>query len=81
MPRGDGTGPNGAGRMTGRGVGYCTGNNAPGYANPNTTTRRGNGIPNAAVGYGRGGGPAFGGGRQIGLGIGRGGYGFRSGRQ
>lgn len=33
MPRGDGTGPNGAGAMTGRGMGYCAGFNAPGFAN------------------------------------------------
>ena len=34
MPRGDGTGPMGAGPMTGRGAGYCNGNAAPGYAEP-----------------------------------------------
>lgn len=33
MPRGDGTGPMGMGRMTGRGMGYCTGAATPGYAN------------------------------------------------
>ena len=33
MPRGDGTGPMGYGRMTGRGVGYCAGFETPGYAN------------------------------------------------
>ena len=32
MPRGDGTGPMGTGSMTGRGVGYCAGNTAPGFA-------------------------------------------------
>ena len=32
MPRGDRTGPTGAGPMTGRGMGICAGNNAPGYA-------------------------------------------------
>lgn len=32
MPAGNGTGPMGAGPMTGRGMGYCAGNNAPGYA-------------------------------------------------
>lgn len=80
MPRGDGTGPNGTGRMTGRGAGYCTGNNTPGYANPNTTTGYGRGYatPRPATGYGRGGGPAFGGRGQFGLG--RGGYGYRSWR-
>lgn len=32
MPRGNGTGPMGAGPMTGRRLGTCAGNNAPGYA-------------------------------------------------
>lgn len=31
MPRGDGTGPVGAGAMTGRGAGYCAGNDGPGF--------------------------------------------------
>ncbi|VGO16809.1 hypothetical protein PDESU_05401 [Pontiella desulfatans] len=31
MPRGNGTGPVGAGPMTGKGVGYCAGNHAPGW--------------------------------------------------
>ena len=30
MPRGDKTGPNGQGSKTGRGAGYCSGNNEPG---------------------------------------------------
>jgi len=34
MPRGDRTGPNGMGPMTGRGAGYCAGYNVPGYMNP-----------------------------------------------
>lgn len=33
MPRGDRTGPWGAGPMSGRGAGLCAGFNAPGYAN------------------------------------------------
>ncbi len=33
MPGGDGTGPMGAGPMTGRGAGYCAGYTAPGYTN------------------------------------------------
>ncbi len=33
MPRGNGTGPEGRGRMTGRGAGYCAGYGLPGYAN------------------------------------------------
>ena len=32
MPRGDRTGPMGAGAMTGRRMGICTGSAAPGYA-------------------------------------------------
>ncbi len=31
MPRGDGTGRDGAGAMTGRGLGYCAGYDVPGY--------------------------------------------------
>ncbi len=42
MPRGDGTGPMGAGPMTGRGAGYCAGYSAPGFAN--STPRRGLGF-------------------------------------
>lgn len=33
MPRGDGTGPVGAGPMTGRGAGFCAGYSVPGYMN------------------------------------------------
>jgi hypothetical protein len=33
MPRGDRTGPQGYGPMTGRGAGYCSGYGVPGYAN------------------------------------------------
>ena len=33
MPWGNGTGPTGAGPMTGRGAGYCAGYTMPGYAN------------------------------------------------
>jgi hypothetical protein len=45
MPRGDGTGPEGMGPMTGRGAGYCAGYDVPGYDNP---------MPGR--GFGRGGG-------------------------
>jgi len=31
MPAGDGTGPDGKGSRTGRGLGYCAGYNTPGY--------------------------------------------------
>ncbi len=34
MPRGDRTGPMGAGPMTGRGAGWCAGYDRPGFANP-----------------------------------------------
>ncbi|HPC15986.1 MAG TPA: DUF5320 domain-containing protein [Candidatus Hydrogenedentes bacterium] len=50
MPGGDGTGPLGAGPMTGRGAGFCVGSNMPGYANP---------VPGRGYwnrGFGRGGG-------------------------
>ena len=45
MPAGDRTGPWGLGPRTGRGLGYCSGYGAPGYAYP---------------GYGRGFGRGFG---------------------
>ena len=57
MPRGDRTGPNGMGPMTGRAAGYCTGNPVPGYMNP----YGGRGLGMAwGRGYGRGGGRGFG---------------------
>ena len=34
MPAGDRTGPFGRGPMTGRRLGFCSGYNTPGYANP-----------------------------------------------
>lgn len=34
MPGGDRTGPLGEGPRTGRGAGYCAGNDEPGYKNP-----------------------------------------------
>lgn len=33
MPRGDGTGPRGMGRMSGRGAGFCAGYDVPGFMN------------------------------------------------
>lgn len=65
MPRGNRTGPMGEGPRTGRGMGYCTGNDQPGYMNSPS---------NWGGGYGRrfGGGPGFGRGGGFGL---RGGYG------
>jgi len=34
MPAGNRTGPMGMGPMTGRGAGFCSGSDTPGYANP-----------------------------------------------
>ena len=50
MPQGDRTGPNGAGPMTGRGLGYCAGYDSPGYTK---------GIPAGGRGFGRGRGFGF----------------------
>jgi len=63
MPRGDRTGPWGAGPMTGRAAGYCSGYSVPGFMNP-------------TVGYGRGwgGGRGRGFGRGWGRGFSRGRY-------
>ena len=41
MPAGDGRGPNGAGSMTGRGLGLCAGYSMPGYANTGRGGSRG----------------------------------------
>jgi hypothetical protein len=54
MPRGDRTGPMGHGPRTGRGAGYCSGYDVPGYANP--ITGRGGGWWH---GFRRGGGRGF----------------------
>ena len=69
MPRGDRTGPRGAGPMTGRAAGYCAGYSVPGYMNPTITYRRGWGR-----GFGRGRGRGFG--RGWGRGFGRGQFGY-----
>ena len=61
MPRGDRTGPWGAGPMTGRGAGYCAGYSVPGYTNP---------VGGYGRGWGRGRGRGFG--RGWGRGYGRG---------
>jgi hypothetical protein len=55
MPRGDRTGPMGAGPMTGRGAGYCAGNAAPGFAGGGGGAGRGRGM-GFGRGFGRGGG-------------------------
>lgn len=49
MPRGNKTGPDGAGPTTGRAAGYCTGYSVPGYMNPRHGYGRGFGR-----GWGRG---------------------------
>ena len=59
MPRGDRSGPMGAGPMTGRGLGYCAGHAAPGY----TTSEVGPGRGAGGRGGGRGAGGCGGGGR------------------
>ena len=65
MPRGDKTGPRGEGAMTGRGMGFCAGYDAPGYMNPGFNPRA-----RGEFGYGRGMGRGMGGG--MGRGMGRG---------
>jgi|GEM_PF-6154040 len=40
MPGGNGTGPAGQGPMTGRGAGFCSGADIPGYAGPVTGQSR-----------------------------------------
>ena len=55
MPQGNRRGPEGAGPMTGRAMGYCTGQTVPGYANRATGTGVGRGMGwRNAHGYGRG---------------------------
>lgn len=67
MPRGDRTGPEGFGPLTGRRMGYCVENDRPGFANINTGYGRGfMGVQ----GYGRGMGMGFR--RGYGRGMGRG---------
>lgn len=52
MPRGDRTGPEGAGPMTGRAAGLCAGNDAPGYAAPGYGTGFGAGFGRRGGGRG-----------------------------
>ena len=59
MPGGNGTGPAGAGPMTGRAMGICAGFSAPGYAN--FSGGRGMGMGRGRrMGCGRGFGQGFG---------------------
>lgn len=53
MPRGDGTGPNSFGPMTGRGLGFCAGYDTPGF------TQQGFGGRGYGRGYGFGPGRGF----------------------
>lgn len=54
MPRGDGSGPNGMGPMTGRGLGFCAGYATPGFANPGFGGGFGRGFGRGMGGGGRG---------------------------
>ncbi|RCW57439.1 DUF5320 domain-containing protein [Halanaerobium sp. ST460_2HS_T2] len=74
MPRGDRRGPEGRGPMTGRGLGYCAGNDQPGFAVDAAPQGAGRGFRNGA-----GRGPGFGRGRGKVRGRGMG-YGFAAGR-
>lgn len=58
MPRGDRTGPNGMGPMTGRAAGVCAGNNIAGFQNQ---------FGGRGMGYGRGNGQGLGYGRRNGF--------------
>lgn len=72
MPRGDRTGPDGLGAMTGRRMGYCAGYDSPGFTK---------GVPRGRAGYGYGRGFGYGRGYGRGFGFGRGygrGYGYAS---
>ena len=60
MPRGDRTGPFGEGPMTGRRMGYCTGNDHPGFDSPRSNWGRGYGRRfHGSKGFGRGAGYGF----------------------
>ncbi len=51
MPGGDRTGPQGAGPRTGRGMGYCSGYDLPGFGNPPAMAWRGSGRMGAGRGW------------------------------
>jgi hypothetical protein len=53
MPFGNGTGPNGAGPMTGRAAGFCAGYPMPGYRNAGALGVR-RAVPHGARAYGSG---------------------------
>jgi hypothetical protein len=52
MPGGDRTGPTGVGPRTGRGMGYCSSNDQPGYAGAAPGFRCGFGFRRAGMGRG-----------------------------
>jgi hypothetical protein len=52
MPGGDRTGPQGAGPRTGRGMGYCTSYDRPGFANPPAVVRGRFGFGSRGAGRG-----------------------------
>lgn len=52
MPGGDRTGPQGAGPRTGRGMGYCSGYDQPGFANQAPGFRGGFGFGRGGTGRG-----------------------------
>lgn len=55
MPRGDKTGPDGQGPMTGRRMGYCSGNKNPGFHGDHAGRGRcGKGMRTGNRGFGRG---------------------------
>lgn len=58
MPQGDKTGPQGEGAMTGRKLGFCTGNDSPGFENGFSGGRRAFGR-RKGNGLGRGRGRGF----------------------
>ncbi len=76
MPRGNRTGPRGDGPMSGRGAGYCAGNDRPGFASSEFGRGFGRGMGQGrGMAHGRGRG--FGQGRGYGRDMGYGGPGFR----
>ena len=60
MPGGDKTGPTGGGPKTGRGLGYCTDNDHPGYLSDQLTQGLGRGFRWGGRGCGYGNGRARG---------------------
>jgi hypothetical protein len=57
MPRGDRRGPEGMGPMTGRGLGFCSGQDSPGYTKGAFGGARGMGLGRGfgrGLGFGRG---------------------------